>query len=317
MRTIEQYWQDCEDFGFLRSGIPGGLRFSLPPRLGEGGFEIWGDPSSAMACVTDLTLHKPCVLFEHTHEKYLEFGQLYAGDLSYYKKRSETFPVECGLNYLVNCPSLSGYKRMEPGIRLISVGISYRERFFDTLPFQLPEDFWETAAGVLNPDPVVLPPVTLICEQLKSCRLTGTQLELFVRGKALEALALTLHYVYAHRKAPAVRLTSQDRAALERVKELLRERLLSPPGIRELAVATGMNQRKLMAGFKQLNGITIYTYLKHLRMEKAAGLLQENSLPISEVARAVGYHGDGHFQKAFRDVYGVSPGRLCRELQAR
>ena len=308
--TIEEYWSNCERYGMIREYSPGKMTFRLLPEIGEGGFEIWGDRKTAMACLTDLTLHKPWVIFEHAGEKYLEFGQFYSGKVNYYQKRSEIYPVDHGLNYLVNSPPLSGYKKIEPGIRLINIGLFYREEFFKNLPYELPTDFWETAAMVLNPDLITLPQISLICEQLRNCCLTGTSLEMFVQGKALEALSLTVEYIYANRVRPSVYLNQEDRKALDRVKDLIQENIITPPSIKELSLSLGLNQRKLMAGFKQLNRITIYTYLKHLRMEKAAELLQENNLAVSEIARLVGYHGDGHFQKAFRDIYGVTPSKI-------
>ena len=315
MYTIEDYWNHCERYGFVREYSPGKMTFRLPPEIGVGGFEIWGNSKTAMVCLTDLTLHKPWVIFEHTGEKYLEFGQFYNGEVNYYKKRSEIYPIDHGLNYLVNYPPLSGYKKIESGIRLINIGLFYREEFFDNLPYELPVDFWETAAVVLNPDLITLPQISLICEQLRNCRLTGTNLEMFVQGKALEALSLTMEYIYTNRAKPSICLTGEDRTALARVKEIIQKNIITPPGIKELSLLLGLNQRKLMAGFKQLNGITIYTYLKHLRMEKAAELLKENDLAVSEIARLVGYHGDGHFQQAFKDIYGVTPSKIRKELQ--
>jgi len=33
------------------------------------------------------------------------------------------------------------------------------------------------------------------------------------------------------------------------------------------------------------------------------------------MARLVGYHEDGHFQKAFRYLYGTTPSRFRKEMQ--
>ncbi len=315
MRTVEQYWLEFEKLGFIKEILQHGVRYSLPPHLGIGGFELWGDTDTCMACLSDVVFFQPCIILESVHEKVFEFGQFYQGDVSFYKKQSEALPVEHGLNYLVNYPLFSAYKRMEPHIRLINVGITYREKFFDTLPHILPDDFWESAAAVLNPEALTIPAITLICDQIRNCRLRGEALKIFIRGKALESFAITLDYIYENRKEPAVRLLPFDRSALESVKELLSERLINPPQIKELTRITGLNQQKLMAGFKQLNGITIYEYVKRARMQKAIELLLESDLPILEIAKRVGYRGDGHFHEAFREVYGTTPGRLRRAGQ--
>ena len=102
---------------------------------------------------------------------------------------------------------------------------------------------------------------------------------------------------------------------MESVRDILLQHIADPPSIAELAIKVGLNQQKLMTGFRFLNGITIYKYLKELRMKRAAELLQQTDLSIGEIAAAVGYHGDGHFQKAFRDVHGVTPHSLRTELK--
>ena len=315
IRTVEEYWLDFEKWGFIKEVLEHGVRYSLPERLGAGGFEIWGDTSTAMACVSDAVFSKPCVILESVHEKVLEFGQFYQGDVSFYKKKEEAVSIEHGLNYLVNYPLFSAYKRMEPRVRLINVGITYREKFFDALPYALPEDFWETAASVLNPEALTLPAITLICDQLRGCQLRGEAMKLFVQGKALEAFAITLEYLYTHKKEPTVRLSAFDRAALNSVKDLLAKRLSKPPQIKELARSTRLNEQKLMAGFKQLNGMTIYEYLKRVRMQKAIELLLESEAPVLEIAKSVGYHSDGHFHQIFREVYGTTPAKLRRAMQ--
>ena len=314
MRTIEQYWNDFEQRGFVRTESPGKICYSVPPESGTGGFEIWGDITSAPVCITDITLKKPMSILEYTDERYLQFGQFYSGETDIYQKKSELSPAEHGLNIYANQLPLLGYKRIAAGIRGVDAGMCLRAKFFDELPFPLPEDFWETAAAVLNPAAIALPELTAICNQLRDCRLTGLELSVFSLGKAYEALALILHYVYGQKRKAPLHLSAQDRKALETVRAILHQRLSSPPRIAELAAAVGLNQQKLMTGFQFLNGMTIYSYLKELRMKRAAEMLQQTELPVAEIALSVGYHGDGHFQKAFKDIYGVPPRALRKEL---
>lgn len=100
MRTIEDYWNDFENWRFVREEIFGGYHFYLPPHLGEGGFTVWGEIDKYVIAYTDAVLYKPLVILESVSEQLLEFGQFYSRTVSYYKKRSETFPVEQDLNYL-------------------------------------------------------------------------------------------------------------------------------------------------------------------------------------------------------------------------
>lgn len=317
MQTVEEYWLEFERHGFQKAARSCGFRYTISAEMGEGYFDILGDPETCFFTYSDILLYKPLTVVESVREKMLELGQLYTGEISYYKRKKEPFPVESGLNYWVNHPiHIAGYKRIDAGVRLLNTGICYRAKFFEALPHPLPEDFWETATAVLNPDVVDLAAVSSICDQIRTCRLQGTALAFFVQGKCLEAFALTLQYIYAHRTAPDLRLDSRDRAGLEQIKTLLQRDICSPIPLQNLAAVIGMNQKKMMRGFKQLNGITINRYLQRLRMEKALELLRESEGSVTEIAQAVGYHGDGHFQQVFKNVYGITPGRLRRELSA-
>jgi transcriptional regulator GlxA family with amidase domain len=49
-------------------------------------------------------------------------------------------------------------------------------------------------------------------------------------------------------------------------------------------------------------------------MVRAAQLLRDNTLPVSTVARAVGYRQAAQFSKAFRRHYGQPPSAVRRTL---
>lgn len=305
MNTIEDYWDSLLARGYTREEIDGGFYYRLPESLGTGGFTLLGDPSLCCLSMTDMTFHKPYVFYEGVREKTIEFSQYLQGDVSFYQNRNQIYPIDYGLNYWVNAVPLYGYKRIEAGQRLAFSGGFYRERFFDTLPFQLPADFWETAAAVLNPDVIALPAVTQICGQIENCCLKGNELLLFIKAKGLEAFALTLDYINLQNPKPGI--SHADRTALEKIREFLENNYVDPPGLDQLARTAGMNQHKMMALFKRLNGTTVYGYIKRLRMEQAAVLLKDSSLSVAAIAEQVGYHGDGHFQQSFRQIYGTTP----------
>ena len=54
-------------------------------------------------------------------------------------------------------------------------------------------------------------------------------------------------------------------------------------------------------------------YLVEWRMERARELLAGTDLTISAIADATGYHSEFSFSKAFKRVYGVTPGTVRRE----
>ena len=59
--------------------------------------------------------------------------------------------------------------------------------------------------------------------------------------------------------------------------------------------------------FKQKTGETLASYLKHLRLEKARGLLVDSNLSVEVIARKVGFENTKYFYTLFKNEYGASP----------
>ena len=54
-------------------------------------------------------------------------------------------------------------------------------------------------------------------------------------------------------------------------------------------------------------GMSVHAYVIDQRLEKAAGLLLESNLNVSQVATLVGYSKPSNFAAAFKKKYGVIP----------
>ena len=96
-------------------------------------------------------------------------------------------------------------------------------------------------------------------------------------------------------------------------KEILLREYVNPPKIAYLASLCATNKTKLQHVFKEVYKMTIFEYVKKLRLEKANILLKEHSLSIGEVAKAVGYQHQGNFSKLFSQTYGISPKELLKQ----
>jgi AraC-like DNA-binding protein len=84
-----------------------------------------------------------------------------------------------------------------------------------------------------------------------------------------------------------------------------------------LAAAAGMSRSAFAAKFKALVGETPLEYLTRWRMQTAARLLRTGEGKLRTIARAVGYHTDAAFTRAFRRVHDVSPGAYRRSVGLR
>lgn len=59
--------------------------------------------------------------------------------------------------------------------------------------------------------------------------------------------------------------------------------------------------------FKKHTGITVLSFLRRVRLNRACQLLRETKLPIGTVAESVGYQDCGYFGRLFKCRYGVTP----------
>jgi AraC-like DNA-binding protein len=75
----------------------------------------------------------------------------------------------------------------------------------------------------------------------------------------------------------------------------------------EMARQVHFSSRHLLRLCKKESGRTLHEQLAHIRLTKAASLLQDRSLKLQAVAEAVGYQDAFAFSKAFKRWSGVSP----------
>lgn len=83
----------------------------------------------------------------------------------------------------------------------------------------------------------------------------------------------------------------------------------------ELAELAGLSQFHLCRAFKQATGLPPHRYQIKLRVERAKELLEASSLPISEIALAVGYDDQGQLARLFRKEVGTTPSQYRRDRQ--
>jgi len=74
-----------------------------------------------------------------------------------------------------------------------------------------------------------------------------------------------------------------------------------------LAELFHLNETYLSGLFKQHAGINFSDYLTKVRLAKAAELLKENELKLTDIAMLVGYSTSSYFSTSFKKHYGQSP----------
>jgi len=75
----------------------------------------------------------------------------------------------------------------------------------------------------------------------------------------------------------------------------------------DLAERVGMNKYKFSKLFNDRFGRTVKSYINEIRVKKAAELLGNHQLSIWYIAFSVGFGCVEHFDRVFKEIYGVAP----------
>lgn len=107
------------------------------------------------------------------------------------------------------------------------------------------------------------------------------------------------------------RQPSPTAPALERVQTLLREQHAEPLPLAALAQVAGMDGYELIRAFRTTTGMTPHAYQLDQRIAQARALLRAGT-GLADVAHALGFCDQSHFQRAFKQRVAVTPGTYRR-----
>lgn len=98
-----------------------------------------------------------------------------------------------------------------------------------------------------------------------------------------------------------------SRQQWQRVREYCCAHLSEKITLDALAALSELGRFQFLRQFKQAIGMTPHAWLLRLRLEHACALLARGSQSIAEVAQGVGFYDQSHFNRAFRQAFGVAP----------
>jgi signal transduction histidine kinase/DNA-binding response OmpR family regulator len=76
--------------------------------------------------------------------------------------------------------------------------------------------------------------------------------------------------------------------------------------IEQFAAAVGVSRMQLYRKFSALTNMTVKEFVRSIRLKRAAQLLPEKKMSVTEVAYAVGFKDLSHFRKCFHREFGMS-----------
>ena len=132
---------------------------------------------------------------------------------------------------------------------------------------------------------------------------------LFLESKVFELLSVYLSEILelSILASTYIAISRSDRESIIEAKRIIDSQLALAPSCEELARKVNISTSKLSKGFSSLFGTSVHAYIIDQRLEKAASLLLESNLNVSQVAAFVGYSKPSNFAAAFKKKYGVIP----------
>jgi AraC-like DNA-binding protein len=98
-----------------------------------------------------------------------------------------------------------------------------------------------------------------------------------------------------------------DWKPVDKALHYLREHFAEPVYAQILARVAGVSESRLKTQFRHALGMSWVNYLQGYRIHRAAALLSEGGVSVTEAALATGFESLSHFNATFRSFMGVAP----------
>ena len=84
--------------------------------------------------------------------------------------------------------------------------------------------------------------------------------------------------------------------------------------LEEVAGKVYLNPSYFSKIFKDEIGCPFVNYVSKVRVEKSKALLQDPSIPLTDVSNLVGFEDQSYYTRVFKKMTGMTPGRFRKSL---
>ncbi len=116
------------------------------------------------------------------------------------------------------------------------------------------------------------------------------------------------HHSHIDPSPSDIEITSMDEKLIERGVKYVEDNISrSDLSVEELSAELGMSRVNLYKKLLAITGRTPIEFIRVIRLKRAAQLLRESQMNVSEIAYQVGYNSTKYFSKYFKEEFGMSP----------
>ena len=109
-------------------------------------------------------------------------------------------------------------------------------------------------------------------------------------------------------KVEEANVKGNDEQLMERIMKVVNKHLSdSDFTVDTLTTEVGISRTQLHRKMKEMTGLPVSEFIRNIRLEQAARLLEEQKINVTQVAYTVGFNNPAHFSTVFKKQFGISP----------
>jgi AraC-like DNA-binding protein len=243
----------------------------------------------------------------HSHDQYA-IGVIEAGALGFYYRGENVIAPQGNINLCI--PG-----EIHTGQAVTESGWVYRMFYFDPAWFQQlaseiayrPQSLPFFQPGVIHDDE--------LAQSLCRLHLTLEQQETPLIEQESRLLEVLAQMIIRHADAPPVLPEAKkEPLTVKQIKQYIETHYAENFSIDDLAQSTFLSPFHLIRVFKEEMGLPPHAFLRQVRVKRAKALLAGGE-SIAQVAQATGFTDQGHLNRWFKRLYGLTPGQYRNSIQ--
>lgn len=159
---------------------------------------------------------------------------------------------------------------------------------------------------------LVSPEMQQVADELLNKKIPGELRSLFYRVRIEELILLLFTELIKREHLPVSPINRHDAKIIYDIRDKIIADLSVNPNLTELAKFSGMSESKIKRLFRQIFGDSVYNYYQTLRMDRAAYLIGEQRLSVSEAGYQLGFANLSHFTRLFERYKGAKPKKYAQ-----
>jgi AraC-like DNA-binding protein len=293
--------------------------FSYEYRNIKGRFKEVTMPNFKINYGENSLLDKTTVLFEFDEESVEMQFTLQGKSTTTINKMPSAYTLNANTHNIFYCNDIKGKLELytkEANIFEINLRPSFFEQYLpnDAIFKKFKKIIQNKEIGFLNKNNYpISPQMHSIIQEIIHCSWVNEYRQLFLDSKVLELLLLQMHQISTFSINTVYRKTSKAIISkMHDVKDIIIAQLNAPLSLSDLAKEVNTNKGTLKKEFKNTFGVSVFGYLRDLKMKEAKSMLLNQELSVGEISDKVGYKNPQHFSTAFKKKFGISPSELLK-----